>query len=418
MDLEVVTIGTELLLGFTVDTNGAELGQALAAIGATIVRRTAVADEAGAIRAAVGEALGRTGIVITTGGLGPTRDDLSKQVVADLYGWPLRFDEAIWQALVDRFRRMGRDPSPANRVQAEVPEGATVLTNRWGTAPALWLDGPPGLVIMLPGVPNEMRKLLQHEVVPRLGARGAAAAGRVVRSRLLRTTSIPESSLAQRIGDLEDGLQPLTLAYLPGVHGVDLRLTAWQVDSDQADRLLNAGAARLRELLGPLVYGEGDTDLATVLLDAMRARGLRLAVGESCTGGLLGVRVTAISGSSDVFAGSAVCYHNAAKATLLSVAPALLEAHGAVSQEVAAAMARGAASRFGVEVAIGLTGIAGPSGGTEAKPVGTVCFGWVVRDRLESARYVFLGNRREIRERAAQFALHRLWRLLVEHPVS
>jgi nicotinamide-nucleotide amidase len=409
VDLEVVTIGTELLLGFTIDTNGAELGQALSSIGARIVRRTAVGDDADRIRSTVAEALQRSGVVITTGGLGPTRDDFSKKVVAQLYGWPLRFDEAIWQALVERFRRMGREPSPANRVQAEVPEGAVVLPNRWGTAPGLWLEGPPGLVIMLPGVPNEMRKLVAHEVVPRLAARGA---GTVIRSRLVRTTSIPESTLAQRIGDLEDQLQPLTLAYLPGLNGVDLRLTAWGMEPAEADRMLAAAADRLKGLLGSLIYGEGETDLAAVLLQALKSRGLRLAIGESCTGGLIGARMTAIPGSSDVFAGSAVTYDNSAKTNLLSVEPSLLATHGAVSEPVALAMAKGAAARFGTAAAIGVTGIAGPDGGSEEKPVGTVCFGWVIGEREEQARYVFLGNRQEIRERAAQFAMHRLLGLL------
>ena len=414
MDLEVVTIGTELLLGFTIDSNGAELGQALAAIGVRVVRRTAVADDAEAIRSTVSEALSRTGVVITTGGLGPTRDDLSKKVIAELYRWPLRFDEAIWEALAERFRRMGREPSPANRVQAEVPEGASVLPNRWGTAPGLWLDGPPGLVIMLPGVPHEMRKLTQHEVVPRLAARLGSAQGTVVRSRVFRTTSIPESTLAQRLEGLEDRLSPLSLAYLPGVTGVDLRVTAWRLAAEQADTLLEQAAQSLRESLGPLIYGEGGDDLAAVLLEALRQRGLRLGAGESCTGGLLGGRITAVPGSSDVFAGSAVCYDNRAKVALLGVDQGLLDRHGAVSPEVALAMAERAAERFAASTAIGITGIAGPGGATEGKPVGTVCFGWVVNGRAEPGRYVFLGGRQEIRERAVQFAMHRLLRMVTE----
>ena len=173
MNVELVTIGTELLLGFTVDTNGAEIARALSAIGVRITRRTAVADEDGAIRQAVEDALRRTGAVLTTGGLGPTRDDISKKVVAELFESLLRFDESVWENLVERFRRFGRAPAASNRSQAEVPVGATVLRNRWGTAPGLWLEGRPGLVVMLPGVPHELRMLLRHEVVPRLAGRGA-----------------------------------------------------------------------------------------------------------------------------------------------------------------------------------------------------------------------------------------------------
>lgn len=408
MDLEIVAIGNELLLGFTVDTNGAELGRALAAVGVRVSRRTTVGDDPVAIRDAVREALSRSRLVLTTGGLGPTRDDVSKKVVAELYGWPLRFHDDIWERLVERFRRMGREPAPANRGQAEVPEGAVVLNNRWGTAPGLWFDGPPGIVIMLPGVPGEMRKLLQHEVAPRLADRSGGA---VVLSKELRTSSIPESTLAGRIGELEDALAPLSLAYLPGVRGVDLRLTAWNLPAGDARSLLDQGAARLRAVVGDVVYGEDNADLAAILVHRLRDRVLTLSLGESCTGGLVGARVTAVPGSSAVFQGGAVCYSNEAKTALLGVPAELIASVGAVSPEVAFALARGARERFGTAAAIGVTGIAGPDGGTEEKPVGTVCFGWLLGQQEQQARYVFPGNREEVRERAAQFALHRLLRM-------
>jgi nicotinamide-nucleotide amidase len=408
MDLEIVAIGNELLLGFTVDTNGAELGRAFGAIGVRVSRRTTVGDDPSAIRDAIREALGRTGLVLTTGGLGPTRDDVSKKVVAELYGWPLRFHDDIWQGLVERFRRMGREPAPANRGQAEVPEGAGVLPNRWGTAPGLWFEGAPGLVIMLPGVPGEMRKLLEHEVVPRLAGRSGGA---VVLSRELRTSSIPESTLAERIGVLEDTLGPLSLAYLPGVRGVDLRLTAWGLPPDEARTLLEQGVNRLRAAIGDVVYGEDGIDLATVLVSRLRERGMTVSLGESCTGGLVGARITAVPGSSVVFQGGAVCYSNEAKTALLGVPPELIASVGAVSPEVALALARGARERFGTAAAIGVTGIAGPDGGSEEKPVGTVCFAWLLGDQEQQARYVFPGNREEVRERAAQLALHRLLRM-------
>ncbi|HSR15693.1 MAG TPA: competence/damage-inducible protein A [Gemmatimonadales bacterium] len=406
MRVELVTIGTELLLGFTVDSNSAHLGRVLAGAGVRVVRRATVADAPDAIRDAVGEALARTGAVIVTGGLGPTRDDVSKKAVAELFGWPLRFDDQVWGDLTARFRRLGREPSPANRCQAEVPEGAIVLANRWGTAPGLWFEGPPGLVVMLPGVPREMRKLLEHEVMPRLASRGG---GRVIRSTVVRTTGIPESTLGARVEPVEEELQPLTLAYLPGTDGVDLRLTAWDLPPVDADRLLAAGAARLRAIAGDHAYGRDDDDLAALVLARCRERGWRLAVAESCTGGMLGTRLTAIAGSSDVFAGGVIGYANEAKAALLGVPGALIAAHGAVSEEVALAMAEGAAASLGTEAAAAITGIAGPSGGSPDKPVGTVCFGWVAGNLRETARVVFPGNRGEIRERAVQFALHRLW---------
>ena len=408
MDIEIVAIGNELLLGFTVDTNGAELGRALAAIGVRVTRRTTVGDNPASIRAAVEEALNRSGLVLTTGGLGPTRDDVSKKVIAELYGWPLRFHDDIWARLVERFRRMGREPAPANRGQAEVPEGAVVLNNRWGTAPGLWFEGAPGLVIMLPGVPSEMRKLLEHEVAPRLAARSAGA---VVLSMELRTSSIPVSTLAGRIAELEDELAPLSLAYLPGVRGVDLRLTAWNLPAEEARTLLDRSAGRLRSVIGDVVYGEDGVDLAAVLVHRLRERNMTLSLGESCTGGLVGARVTAIAGSSAVFQGGVVCYSNEAKTAMLGVPADLINSVGAVSPEVALALARGARQRFGTEAAIGVTGIAGPDGGTEDKPVGTVCFAWLLGHKDQEARYVFPGNREEVRERAAQFALHRLLRM-------
>jgi nicotinamide-nucleotide amidase len=277
MNIELVTIGTELLLGMTVDTNGAEISRALAAHGIRVTRRTSVADRGDEIRDVVADALQRTGAVLTTGGLGPTSDDITKKVVADLFDAPLEFDEAIWAGLLARFARLQRKPAESNRSQAEVPRGAAVLTNRWGTAPGLWLEGPAGLVIMLPGVPLEMRRLLEHEVMPRLAPRGR---GSVIRSLLVRTSGIPESSLAEQMGDVEKDIAPLTLAYLPGLEGVDLRLSAWDLAPDEAERRLHAAAELLRSRGAEHVYAEGESDLAALVLDEARSNGVRLAVAE------------------------------------------------------------------------------------------------------------------------------------------
>jgi nicotinamide-nucleotide amidase len=417
MDIELITIGTELLLGFTVDTNGAEIARSLAEVGVRVVRRTSVTDDGDAIRGAVGDALRRTGAVITTGGLGPTRDDISKKVVADLFDAPLEFDESIWQALVARFERLGRTPVASNRSQAEVPRGATVLPNRWGTAPGLLLEGEPGLAVMLPGVPSEMRKLLEHEVRPRLAERAARSRDNaVIQSRVLRTTSIPESTLAERLGEIEAEIAPLTLAYLPGLEGVDLRITAWGISPGEAERRLAAAADRLRDLAGSHAYGEGDASLAAVVLDAARTRRATIAVAESCTGGLLGGRLTDPPGSSDVFLGGVIAYANQAKTALLDVPAALIAEHGAVSEAVACAMAEGAARRLGASVGLSVTGIAGPGGGTPDKPVGTVWLGVHLDGETAAHRLNLFGNRREIRERAVQSSLYQLWRRLAPTP--
>lgn len=410
MNIELVTIGTELLLGLTVDTNGAEIARALAACGVRVTRRTSVADQPEEIRAAVAEALERTGAALTSGGLGPTRDDVTKKVVADLFGAPLEFDESVWADLLERFARLERKPAPANRSQAEIPRGATVLRNRWGTAPGLWLEGQPGLVIMLPGVPLELRRLLEHEVIPRLAMRSSDS---VIRSLVLRTTGIPESSLAERIGDIETEIVPLTLAYLPGLEGVDLRLSAWNLSADEADQRLRSAADLLSARAGDSVYGEGESDLAALVLDGARSRGLRLAIAESCTGGLLGARLTAIPGSSDVFLGGVIAYDNEVKLELLGVPPALLEEHGAVSEPVARMMTEQVARRFGAGVTASVTGIAGPGGGSAAKPVGTVWIGCTLGGATETKRLLFPGARHEIRARAAQAALLLLYRRLM-----
>lgn len=405
MDLELVTVGTELLLGFTLDTNGAEIARRLAAAGIRVVRRTAVGDRADEIREGVADALRRTRTVLTTGGLGPTRDDITKVAVAGLYGAPFDFDESVWADLLARFARLGRTPVASNRTQAEVPRGALVLRNRWGTAPGLWLDGAPGLTIMLPGVPQEMRMLLEHEVLPRLASRAGTA---VIRSRTMRTTGIAESTLAERMGDIEAEIAPLTLAYLPGLDGVDLRLTAWQLAEEEAERRLSAATDLLAARGGEHVYGEGETDLAALVLERARRAGWSLGTAESCTGGLVGVRLTEVPGSSDVFQGSAVCYSNRLKTELVDVPPALIEAHGAVSEPVAKAMAEGACRRLGVDLAVAVTGVAGPGGGTPEKPVGLVWFAAADRNGTAARSSVVLGTRREIRARAAQAALNLL----------
>ena len=411
MELELVTIGTELLLGFTVDTNGAELGRALSAAGIRVTRRTAVADRPAEMHDAISAALDRARLVIATGGLGPTRDDLTRNVAAELFGAELEFDPEVWAMIGRRFARFGRTPTDSNKVQAMVPRGATVLRNQWGTAPGLWLESNRGLLILLPGVPIEMRRLLEHEVLPRLAAR-AGGAGQPIRSAQLRTTGIPESVIGERLGPLEPELAPLTLAYLPGIEGVDLRLTAWDLPAAEADRRLAAGLSRLRDELGERAYGTGDDDLAAVLLDQARTASLSLAVAESCTGGLVGGRLTAIPGSSDVFWGGITAYQNAVKTALLGVPEPLIAEHGAVSEPVARAMAEGACRQLGADAAVSVTGIAGPGGGTDAKPVGTVCIATAVCGEVRAATRRFVGDRSEIRARSAQAALFDLLRHL------
>ena len=414
MKLEVLTIGTELLLGYTVDTNAAELGRALAAAGAEITRHTTVADRPEAIRASVAEALDRTGFVITTGGLGPTRDDMTKTVVADLFGKRLLLDERLLASIRARFDRMGRPMPASNRTQAEVPEDAVILPNARGTAPGLWVGDARGrTVVLLPGVPREMQGLLVEEVLPRIVARQGGDR-RVVLSRTVRTTGVSESALAERVGPIEPDIAPLTLAYLPSVEGVDLRVTAWGLELEDAAARLTAVVARLKVAVGEHGYGEDDADLAAVLLEALRRGRHRLAVAESCTGGMVGERITNIPGASDTFIGGVVAYADVIKTAALKVPLETLEAYGAVSEETVRAMAEGAQRLFSADCTIAVTGIAGPGGGTPEKPDGTVWLAARVHTTTRALKRVLPGDRDDVRRRAAQAGLDLLRRLLAE----
>jgi len=403
MKVEVVTIGDELLLGFTIDTNAAYLARELAAIGVEISRRTTVGDSADDIATAVREALDRSDGVITTGGLGPTSDDMTKPAIAALFGREMRRDEDVVRSLHERWARMGRKgPIPeSNFTQAMIPDGAVIIPNAHGSAPGIWLENDLGRwVAMLPGVPREMRAMLSEQLIPRL----AGDADTVVMSWTIRTTGVAESALADKLGELGRSVDGLSPAFLPSVEGVDIRLTSRGLPQADALSLLEGAVSKLREAIGPYVYGEGGSDLAEIVLDLCRAEGIRLAVAESCTGGMLGARITAIPGSSDVFIGGVLAYENSAKIEMLGVEQADIEEHGAVSEAVAATMAQGVRRRLSADIGISITGIAGPGGGTPDKPVGTV---WIALDgRASGTRGLrFIGDRAEIRQRSAQAAL-------------
>ena len=411
MHIEVVTIGDELLLGYTIDTNAAHLARTLAAEGVEIARRTTVGDRADAIASAVREGLERTGAVITTGGLGPTSDDLSKQSIAALFGRGMVLDEAHLAWMAERFTRLFQRPMPeANRQQAMLPESARKLRNNHGSAPGIWLEDEQGRwVAMLPGVPREMRGMLADTLVPLIRER-LGDDRRVVRSRTLRTTGVGESFIADRVASLTEGVGDVDLSYLPNAEGTDLRLTVRGARPDDADRRLAEAAERLRTVVGDAVYGEDGADLAAVVLDLCRARGLTIGVAESCTGGLLGARLTAIAGSSDVVAGGVIAYANSLKTALLDVTPGVLAHQGAVSEPVVREMASGARAATGASIGIGITGIAGPGGGSDEKPVGTVWIASDVEGAVESRRLRLIGDRAEVRQRAAQAALEMIRR--------
>ena len=415
MRIDVVTIGDELLLGYTIDTNAAHLARELAGAGVEIVRRTTCGDSAESIATAVREALDRSGGVITTGGLGPTSDDLTKPSIAALFGRRMVLDEAhlAWMRARWATRWPERPMPEANVQQAMLPEGARKLANNHGSAPGIWLEDERGRwVAMLPGVPREMRGMLADTLLPLVRER-LGDVRRVVRSRTLRSTGVAESLVADRIAALPPGIGAVELAYLPNVDGVDLRLTVRDLPPEEADVLLATAAERVRGVMGHAIYGEGDADLAAVVLEACRARGLKIGVAESCTGGMLGERLTAVPGSSDVVRGGVIAYDDAIKRSLLGVPAELLREHGAVSEPVVRAMASGARTCLEVDAALAITGIAGPGGGSEAKPVGTVWIALDLNGTVETRLLRLWGDRDEIRRRSAQAALELLRRALL-----
>jgi len=410
--VEIVAIGDELLSGDTVDSNAATIARRLDLLGLRVVQKTTVPDAAPQVAEAVRSALTRSGAVITTGGLGPTRDDFTRDAVAGVFGRRLEFHADLWRALERRWARRGRIPE-TNRVQAEVPAGAEVFPNRRGTAPGIAIDDESlGLCIMLPGPPHELEAILTEHVAPYLARRAASAARQPVR-RILRTTGIAESAIAERLGGRLDDL-PLAVAHLPKIDGNDIRLTARAQDESDAGATLDEAVSRLRELLGAHIYGEGEIDLAQVAGDLLRQRGLRVAVAESCTAGLIAKRLTEFSGSSDYFWGGMIVYSDRAKVELLGVPEEKLVQHGAVSEQVARAMAEGACRRSGAETAIAVTGIAGPTGGSEEKPVGTVWLAVRLRAATLAERRFYPGTRDMVRARAAQGGLDLLRRTLVK----
>jgi len=407
MRIEVITIGDELLLGFVVDTNAVHLARVLSGVGVEITRRCTVPDNADAIAASVQEALDRTGAVITTGGLGPTSDDMTKPAIAALFHRELRLDEQIVALIEQRFRSFGftGPMPPGNRQQAMIPQGAVIIPNAHGTAPGIWIEDEHGRwVAMLPGVPREMRGMLADELLPMLRARERGEPD-VILSRTLRTTGIGESALADLLGDDAKGFPDLPLAYNPSWQGTELRLTARNVSIEEARRRLDVGAGKLYSKAARYIYAEEKQDLAEVVLALARNRGMRIATAESCTGGLLGARLTAIPGASECYTGGIVAYDDAVKLEILGVRPEVLGSQGAVSEAVALEMAQGVAEQMRCAVGIAITGIAGPGGATPDKPVGTVWIGVHANGECRTHGRIFIGDREEIRLRATQAAL-------------
>jgi len=413
---EILCIGTELLLGTILNGNARWLAEELAALGIPHYRQTVVGDNRERLIEVVREAAGRCSLLICTGGLGPTPDDLTTEALAAAFGAPLQERPEVWVDIQAKLAGRGRPIAASNRKQALLPEGAALLPNPTGTAPGLiWSPRPGFTVLTFPGVPAELRAMWIGTAVPWLRDQGVE--GGVFESRLLRFWGIGESSLAEQVADLLELANP-TVAPYAGAGEVKLRLTARAATSEAARQLLAPVEADLRARTGSLCFGTDSDSLASVVLERLRQRGETLAVAESCTGGGLGGALAAVPGASDGFLGGVISYANAMKQILLGVPAELLATHGAVSDPVAIAMAEGARAATGSTWAIAVTGIAGPGGGSAEKPVGLVHIAVAGPDgcRSEAARFGAQRGRTWIQTLTVGEALNRLRLRLQANP--
>jgi nicotinamide-nucleotide amidase len=419
MKAEVVAVGSELLTSAFLDTNSLFITEQLNEIGIELQGKSVAADDPDTLKAIVADALRRSELLILTGGLGPTDDDLTRDVVADLIGQPLEYHAEIFDAIAQRFAARGLQAPMINRRQAMVPRGATVLPNQYGTAPGLWIEHKSKVIVLLPGPPRELRPMFQSLIRERLAP--AAGAARLFR-RILRVTGQTESYIEERMQPLYARWRaaPIGIAttILASPGQIELHLTVASGDTRGAPAALDAAVEEVKTALGSDLFSTDGKTMQEVLGELCRTRGLRLAAAESCTGGLVLARLTEVPGSSDYVDRGVVVYSNQSKSDLLGVPPDLIATHGAVSEPVAEAMARGMARVAGSDLAVAVTGIAGPSGGSPGKPVGTVAIAaaWIRNGHSETRvrTFNFIGGRELVRFQASQAAMDMIRRWLME----
>jgi nicotinamide-nucleotide amidase len=401
----LISTGDELTCGQTVDTNSPWLADKLLMMGIPTVSHHTVGDDLAEITSVIRAAIERAEIVLVTGGLGPTPDDLTGQALSDLLGAELAVDEKSLTEIEEFFRRRGRKMVQANKKQAMIPKGASAISNKTGTAPGIMARTAESLVICMPGVPAEMRAMFESSVTALLPAAQLSVAVRV-----LRVFGLGESDLTEKLSDILTDRQGNVIVGTTVSDGlISLRITATSDSESAAETLVNQMASELTGRLGPLVIGTGEDTLASVVAKLLANRKETLALAESCTGGMVGEMITSLGGSSEYFLGSAVCYANSAKRDILGLPREMLDDCGAVSEPVARKMAEGARERFGSDWAISLTGIAGPGGGSPDKPVGLVFIGLTGPNTNEVFRHVFASkNRHQVRLRASRYALSHL----------
>jgi nicotinamide-nucleotide amidase len=410
MDAEIIAVGSELLTPDRLDTNSLYITEQLNALGVEVVAKMVIGDDLPRLAEAVRGAIARSQIAILTGGLGPTEDDLTREAVAQALGRGLIFQPEVCEAIERRFQRMGRKMAEINRRQAYLIEGAEGLPNPNGTAPGQWIEHSGRIVVLLPGPPPELKPMFSEQCVPRLEQ---ILPRQVIRSRVYRVAGMPESDLDQLISPVYKRYSNPVTTILAAPGDIQVHLRARCREVKEAEALLAEVGSQVEGLLGERIYSRDGQPLEVVVGGRLRAKDASLSVAESCTGGLLAQRITSVPGSSDYFCGGFLVYTNRLKISLLGIDASTIEEHGSVSEPVAEAMAQGARERAGSTYALSVTGVAGPSGGTEAKPAGTVVIGLAGPAGCRSQRLRFLGDRARVRNMAAQYALDMLRKTLV-----
>ncbi len=404
--VEIIATGSELLSGKGLNTNAAWLSREFTRRGFQVIRHQTLGDEKGPLVDSVRLALAEADVLVLTGGLGPTLDDITREVLTEATGIALRFDEEAAEQIRERFRALGKVMPELNLVQAQVPEQGGWLSNPHGTAPGLWFDLGSKLAVALPGPPRELIPMVDTLLWPLLERRFAMT--RKLLARSLRVAGFGESNVEEVIRPLVQSSPELTYSILAQPGLVEVTLSRWADRETESDTKLDEVFSRMVERLGPVVYTTEGLSLEEVIGQMLRERHATAVTAESCTGGLIAESLTRVSGSSEYFLGAIVAYSNALKIALLGVEPALIEAQGAVSAPVARAMAEGARKRTGADYAISVTGIAGPTGGSEEKPVGCVFIGVSGPEKTVAEKFQFFGSREAIRERSRVVALNQL----------
>ena len=407
MVAEILCVGTELLMGQVLNTNAQFLSRELAELGISVMHQHVIGDNLARLKELVLQAKSRSDLLVFSGGLGPTEDDLTKETVAEAFGDTLAFDEGEWQKIIDFFARTNRRPTPNNRKQAMCPTVGHKLINDHGTAPGAWFEDADGhCAALMPGVPREMKAMWAEQVRPILLKRQNCT----IHSRTLRVLG-GESAIASKVAPLFEAANPTAAIYCK-TGECEIRITARAETDTEAEKMCRAYATKFYDLLGDAVYDEDVAGLEETVIHTLQARGLTLATAESCTGGLIAQRLTSVSGSSEVFGFGFVTYWEQAKAKMVGVDPAVIAKYNVVSAPVAAQMALGAAETAGADIAVSVTGVAGPTGGDAVRPVGTVYLGAAHGDTVYVKKlFVSRPDRAMVRARAAQAALELALRL-------